>query len=286
MAIEVRIPTILRTYTGGAKAVEGPAARWPSCSPTWTASTTGLRERLVDDDGLRRFVNVYVNDEDVRFLGGLDDRGQGRRHRDRPAGGRRRRGLTPRRRRARLRRHALRLPGRLARRHPAGRAAAAVAVAGRAAVGQARGPQPDRSVKDRAALLHGRAGREGRPAAAGRHDPGADLGQHRHLAGHGGQAARLPADLRDAGEHLGRAPAAAGDVRRADHLLAGRGRLQRGGRGWPSELAGRAPRLGDALPVRQRGQRAGPLRDHRARSCWPTCRRSPTSSPGWAPPAR
>ena len=46
MAIEVSIPTILRQYTDGAKAVEG--------------------------DGLRRFVNVYVNDEDVRFLGGLE----------------------------------------------------------------------------------------------------------------------------------------------------------------------------------------------------------------------
>ena len=62
MAIEVRIPTILRTYTDGAKQVEG------------TGSTLG--ELLADLDakhgGLRRFVNVYLNDEDVRFLDGLD----------------------------------------------------------------------------------------------------------------------------------------------------------------------------------------------------------------------
>jgi molybdopterin synthase sulfur carrier subunit len=63
MAIEVRIPTILRTYTDGNKQVEG------------TGSTLGeLFSDLEQRHGgsLRRFVNVYLNDEDVRFLDGLD----------------------------------------------------------------------------------------------------------------------------------------------------------------------------------------------------------------------
>src|SRR5258708_35908035 len=71
MAIEVRIPTILRTYAGGAKSVEGSGATLAELLGDLDARHGGLRERLVDDGGLRRFVNVYLNDEDVRFLGGL-----------------------------------------------------------------------------------------------------------------------------------------------------------------------------------------------------------------------
>ncbi|HEY3956169.1 MAG TPA: MoaD family protein [Streptosporangiaceae bacterium] len=72
MAIEVRIPTILRSYTGGAKSVEGSGATLDELLADLEAKHGGLRERLVDDKGLRRFVNVYLNDEDVRFLGGLE----------------------------------------------------------------------------------------------------------------------------------------------------------------------------------------------------------------------
>jgi len=72
MAIEVRIPTILRNYTDGAKAVEAGGATIEELFADLEARHPGLRERLVDDKGLRRFVNVYLNDEDVRFLGGLD----------------------------------------------------------------------------------------------------------------------------------------------------------------------------------------------------------------------
>ncbi len=71
MAIEVRIPTILRSYTGGAKSVEGTGGTLDELFADLDARHGGLRERLVDDAGLRRFVNVYLNDEDVRFLGGL-----------------------------------------------------------------------------------------------------------------------------------------------------------------------------------------------------------------------
>ena len=76
MAIEVRIPTILRTYTGGEKAVSADGASLSALIDDLEANHPGLKERLIDrKDGqadLRRFVNVYVNDEDVRFLGGLE----------------------------------------------------------------------------------------------------------------------------------------------------------------------------------------------------------------------
>jgi molybdopterin synthase sulfur carrier subunit len=72
MAIEVRIPTILRTYTDGAKQVEGTGATLGELIVDLEQRHGGLRARLVDDAGLRRFVNVYLNDEDVRFLSGLD----------------------------------------------------------------------------------------------------------------------------------------------------------------------------------------------------------------------
>jgi len=71
MAIEVRIPTILRTHTGGAKTVEGAGATLQELLDDLEARHVGLKERLVDDGDLRKFVNVYVNDEDVRFRGGL-----------------------------------------------------------------------------------------------------------------------------------------------------------------------------------------------------------------------
>jgi molybdopterin converting factor small subunit len=71
MAVEVRIPTILRTFTGGAKAVQGDGATLLAVIDDINARNPGLKERLVESENLRRFVNVYVNDEDVRFTGGL-----------------------------------------------------------------------------------------------------------------------------------------------------------------------------------------------------------------------
>ena len=72
MAIEVRIPTILRTYTDGAKQVEGSGSTLDELFTDLEKRHGGLRDRLVEGGGLRRFVNVYLNDEDVRFLSGLD----------------------------------------------------------------------------------------------------------------------------------------------------------------------------------------------------------------------
>jgi molybdopterin synthase sulfur carrier subunit len=71
MAIEVRIPTILRSYTAGEKSVQGSGATVGELFADLDGRYDGLRERLIDESGLRRFVNVYLNDEDVRFLGGL-----------------------------------------------------------------------------------------------------------------------------------------------------------------------------------------------------------------------
>ena len=71
MPVEVRIPTILRQYTGGEKTVEGSGATLDELFSDLEERHPGLRDRLVDEGQLRRFVNVYLNDEDVRFLGGL-----------------------------------------------------------------------------------------------------------------------------------------------------------------------------------------------------------------------
>ncbi len=72
MTASVRVPTILRTYTGGEKAVEASGDTLDAVITDLDSQHAGLRARLVaDDGGLHRFVNVYVDDEDVRFLGGL-----------------------------------------------------------------------------------------------------------------------------------------------------------------------------------------------------------------------
>ncbi|SOD72641.1 molybdopterin synthase subunit MoaD [Jatrophihabitans sp. GAS493] len=73
MAIEVKIPTILRTYTGGAKNVEAKGETLSALFDDLDSNYAGLKGRLITDDGsLHRFVNVYVNDEDVRFTGSLE----------------------------------------------------------------------------------------------------------------------------------------------------------------------------------------------------------------------
>ena len=73
MAIEVRIPTILRTYTGGEKTVEAKGDTLCALIDDLDARHDGIKGRLIGDDGkLNRFVNIYLNDEDVRFLGGLE----------------------------------------------------------------------------------------------------------------------------------------------------------------------------------------------------------------------
>lgn len=72
MAIEVRIPTILRTYTGGEKAVSADGANLSALIDSLDAGHPGIKDRLVENGDLRRFVNIYINDEDVRFIGSLE----------------------------------------------------------------------------------------------------------------------------------------------------------------------------------------------------------------------
>ena len=73
MSVLVRIPTILRSYTGGAAEVTAAEGTLREVIAGLDAAHPGLGGRLLDDGGkLRRFVNVYVGEEDVRFAQGLD----------------------------------------------------------------------------------------------------------------------------------------------------------------------------------------------------------------------
>ncbi|GGO87020.1 MoaD/ThiS family protein [Wenjunlia tyrosinilytica] len=73
MSVSVRIPTILRTYTGGQAEVKAEGATLAEVIANLESNHAGISARVLDDTGkLRRFVNVYVNDDDVRFAEGLD----------------------------------------------------------------------------------------------------------------------------------------------------------------------------------------------------------------------
>jgi sulfur-carrier protein len=72
MTIDVRIPTILRPYTKDQKSVQASGSNLGALIADLDQSYAGIGERLLEDGALRRFINVYINDEDVRFLGGLD----------------------------------------------------------------------------------------------------------------------------------------------------------------------------------------------------------------------
>lgn len=72
MSVSVRIPTILRTYTGGESEVAAEGADLGEVLADLEANYPGIRARILDDNGdIRRFVNVYVGNDDVRFLDGL-----------------------------------------------------------------------------------------------------------------------------------------------------------------------------------------------------------------------
>jgi len=73
MAITVRVPTILRAFTAGEKSVEGTGDTLAALLTDLDSRHRGLRDRLLGDDGrLHRFINIYVNNEDVRFSSALD----------------------------------------------------------------------------------------------------------------------------------------------------------------------------------------------------------------------
>jgi sulfur-carrier protein len=72
MAIVVKIPTQLRAATGGASSASVDGATVGEVLDALYEEFGELRERIADDGGLRRFVNVYIGGEDIRFLDGLD----------------------------------------------------------------------------------------------------------------------------------------------------------------------------------------------------------------------
>ncbi|WP_248960784.1 MoaD/ThiS family protein [Sphaerisporangium perillae] len=73
MSVSVRIPTILRTYTDGASEVSGEGTTLREVLQKLDADFPGIGARILDETGkIRRFVNVYVGEEDVRFVDGLD----------------------------------------------------------------------------------------------------------------------------------------------------------------------------------------------------------------------
>ena len=72
MDVTVRIPTPLRTLTAGEEAVKVSGTTVREVIENLEKNHPGMRERLLDDKGVRRFVNIYVGDEDIRFLDGLD----------------------------------------------------------------------------------------------------------------------------------------------------------------------------------------------------------------------
>ena len=69
--VEVRIPTILRPYTKNEKLVSADGASLSEVISSLNTNYPGLGERLLENGELRRFINIYINDEDVRFMGSL-----------------------------------------------------------------------------------------------------------------------------------------------------------------------------------------------------------------------
>jgi molybdopterin synthase sulfur carrier subunit len=73
MSVSVRIPTILRTYTGGESEVSAEGGTLAEVIESLDGSYAGIKGRILDEAGqIRRFVNVYVGNDDVRFLDNLD----------------------------------------------------------------------------------------------------------------------------------------------------------------------------------------------------------------------
>ncbi|MCW2711881.1 MAG: molybdopterin synthase subunit MoaD [Marmoricola sp.] len=72
MSVHVRIPTILRSYTGGVSEVTAEGGTLAEVLDDLEANHSGIKARVLDDAGqIRRFVNVYVGNDDVRFIDGL-----------------------------------------------------------------------------------------------------------------------------------------------------------------------------------------------------------------------
>ncbi|WP_241474256.1 MoaD/ThiS family protein [Mycolicibacterium neoaurum] len=71
MPVTVVIPTILRSYTEGQKRVFAAGATLCDVIADLDANYTGIAQRLLEDGELRKFINIYINDDDSRFVGGM-----------------------------------------------------------------------------------------------------------------------------------------------------------------------------------------------------------------------
>lgn len=71
MSVTVRIPTPLRTLTGGEEQIQASGTDVKAVIESLEAKHPGMRDRLLDEKGVRRFINIYLGDEDIRFLDGL-----------------------------------------------------------------------------------------------------------------------------------------------------------------------------------------------------------------------
>jgi molybdopterin converting factor small subunit len=72
MSVDVSIPTILRSYTNNARSVQGAGSNLRELISDLDTQFPGIAGRLIEGGVLRRFVNIYINDEDVRFIGSLE----------------------------------------------------------------------------------------------------------------------------------------------------------------------------------------------------------------------
>jgi len=73
MAVKVRVPSALQRLTGGTAEVEVPSSTVKQVIEELESRYQGFKRRLCEDDGsLRRFINIFVNDEDIRFLQGIE----------------------------------------------------------------------------------------------------------------------------------------------------------------------------------------------------------------------
>ena len=72
MSVEVRVPTVLRKHTGGARVVQAQGTDVAAVLESLEQQFPGLKQEVMSEDGqVRRFVNIYVNDEDIRYLQSL-----------------------------------------------------------------------------------------------------------------------------------------------------------------------------------------------------------------------
>ena len=252
----IRIPPTLRAEVGGARQVEANGATVREVLADLAARFPGLGAQILDNGDIAPFVNVYVNNEDVRTLDGLDTPvAEGATVILLPAMAG---GQVPLERRTQIASSVLELIGgtplvELARLAPS----PSVKI-----YAKLEGQNPTGSIKDRVAKAMIETAEARGELAPGRELLEPTSGNTGISLAHGREAEGLPAHVRHARELHARAHPPARALRREDRLLAGCGGLER--RRSRRLGAGRArAALLHALPVRERGQPSRSLRRHR-----------------------